>query len=325
MRASLAAIAALFLAAPGAFAGSCTLTQLTSIPATITAGNQLLVPVEINGVSLPMLFDTGTRRVALSRAAGARLDLPLFNKREAHLLGGDWLNEHSKISSIHMGAMSAAAYPALVYGTGSDGSDGRVAGLIGTEAGSIYGTERFIDIELDPAAGLIKIFEPAHCPGQVVYWAPEFNNLKMLIEPDTLRATVDVELDGKPLRAMIDTGASWTTMPSERASFRFDLGSSSPGVTPADGLTIDAQLMPASAYSFHTLKIGNITVSNPKILLADFYTDPRRATGSHFARGPLLLPDLIIGMNILKSLHLYLAYDEGTLYYTPAQPQQARG
>ena len=71
-------------------------------------------------------------------------------------------------------------------------------------------------------------------------------------------------------------------------------------------------------------KIGEIVVNNPNVMLVDFLPDTVASAGTHFRAGKPQLPDLVIGMNILKSLHLYLAYQEGVMYYTPATVAAAK-
>lgn len=322
---ALGAAATLACSASSAVAGSCTLTKLASFPARIDAENELLVPATINGTTVPMLFDTGTRGYAVTKAAAGRIGLAVNDRPpEMHLLGGQYLSESARIETITIGGIERSALRAGVIPQGGDGSDGRSAGVIGAGPGAFSADERFLDTEIDPAAGVITLFDPDHCPGQVVHWATEFSSVPVLLEAGTHQLRVDVELDGKKLLAWIDTGAAQTSMPLDHAGLNFALNPTSPGVARDKTALIDGQLMPAGAYSFHTLKIGDIVVNNPNVMLVEFYPDTIVATGSHFRAGKVELPDLVIGMNILKSLHLYLAYHEGVMYYTPASVQAAK-
>jgi predicted aspartyl protease len=318
--------AALACYASSAFAGSCTLNKLASFPARIDAENQLLVPAVIDGTTVPMVFDTGARGFAITRSAANRLGLPITDlRRERHFLGGGYLSESTQIGSFTIGGLQRkSTIEAGVLPEGGDGSDGRGAGVVGGGPGALSADERFLDTEIDPAAGVINLYDPDHCPGQVVYWAGEFDSLPMLLEPGTRKLRVDIELDGKKLLAWIDTGAAQTSMPVDHAELNFGVNAKSSGAAPAKTVLVDGQPMPASAYSFHTLKIGDIVVNNPNVMLVQFYPDTLTATGGHFRAGKAQLPDLVIGMNILKSLHLYLAYNEGVMYYTPASLQAAK-
>jgi predicted aspartyl protease len=327
---AVSAATALACCASSAFAGSCTLNKVASFPARVDAENQLLVPAVIDGTTIPMVFDTGARGFAITRSAVNRLGLPITDLRhEKHFLGGGYLSESTQIGHFTIGGLQRSGVEmntieAGILPEGGDGSDGRGAGVIGGGPGALSTDERFLDTEIDPAAGVINLFDPGHCPGQVVYWAGEYNSLPMLLEPGTRKLRVDIELDGKKLLAWIDTGAAQTSMPVDHAELNFGVNANSPGAAPGKSVLVDDQPMPASSYSFHTLKIGDIVVNNPNVMLVQFYPDTLTATGRHFRAGKVQLPDLVIGMNILKSLHLYLAYNEGVMYYTPASLPAAK-
>lgn len=312
LAACLTVIAA-FSFASAALADDCALKKIASAPATITAGNQLLVSASIDGTILPMVFDTTSPRMGLSRAAVTRLGLPIATGREAFVFGGPPVIDRARMSELKFGPVSMPVTQALVFNAGGDGSDGKAAGQLG-------GRALFFDVEIDPAAGRVNFFDQHHCPGHVVYWAPEYNTLTAYVDARSDWLTTEVELDGKKLRAVIDTGASWTTMPQRHAQDLFGLGDKSPGMSQADGVMLGGEIDPAMAYTFHTLKLGDIVVNNPRIMVARVDYNDDSNTGSHFHEHELVMPDLLIGMNILKSFHLYIAYEEGVIYYTPAKP-----
>lgn len=77
--------------------------------------------------------------------------------------------------------------------------------------------------------------------------------------------------------------------------------------------------------AFASLKVGDVTVTNPLIEIlpdaaeASFW---RNHTGK-IDRDPIFglrfqAAPIILGMDILRKLHLYVAYGEKTLYVTPA-------
>ncbi len=59
-------------------------------------------------------------------------------------------------------------------------------------------------------------------------------------------------------------------------------------------------------YPFATLTFEGIEVRNPNILILDTGSDSRDA-------------ELIVGIGVLRQLHLYIAYGEKTLYLTGAE------
>jgi hypothetical protein len=64
-------------------------------------------------------------------------------------------------------------------------------------------------------------------------------------------------------------------------------------------------------YPFSTLALQGVTVNNPEIDLVPqsaFFRDGRG-------------PQLLLGIGVLRQLHIYVAYDEQVLYVTPAEAQ----
>jgi hypothetical protein len=77
-------------------------------------------------------------------------------------------------------------------------------------------------------------------------------------------------------------------------------------------------------HQFKTLDFDGIAVGNLSVaIVPDFLKDKYGATAltgtrivSRTANDEF--PDMLIGMNVLKHLHIYIAYGEGKLYATPA-------
>ena len=89
------------------------------------------------------------------------------------------------------------------------------------------------DIELDFAGGKMNYFSPDHCEGQVVYW-PSAAIAAVPMRFVNHHLILDVMLDGKPQRAIIDTGAPQTTLSMGRRPQRVFLAITAEGVADAD-------------------------------------------------------------------------------------------
>lgn len=119
-----------------------------------------------------------------------------------------------------------------------------------------------------------------------------------------------VTLDGKDVRATLDTGASRSVLGLEAAedTFSFDEKNASLKVL---GTTRSGH---SYKFPFNTLLfgeagavLGSVTVINPDLILVS--RSDSRLPGS---------PDLILGMGVLRQLHLYIDYKEKKLYVTAA-------
>lgn len=321
---------------------SCSLTKIGTIPARITPQNQLLLDAKIGTVPVPLLLDTGAGWHGLTRPMGQKLGLQFLtpsnssrdsvlahrsvrtnlvdhtapelalNDGTARPLGGkSVLTDKVTVSDVTLGAIRSGSIDFYALGQGGDGSDGQAAGVLGAS------NLRSADLEIDPAAGQVKLFDQNHCEGRTVYWSSNYEALPIHIDPRTQWLLVDVELDGQKLTGMIDTGASWTVIPTGAALDRFGLSPTSPGAIAApEGMTIDAQPQEAVAFNFKSLRIGDITIHNPRILAASLRHDTDTATGSHMSVQSQIMPDILIGMNILKNFRLYIAYHEEKIYLT---------
>ncbi len=108
---------------------------------------------------------------------------------------------------------------------------------------------------------------------------------------------------------ILDSGSPVSLLGMGAAGRMFDLDEKSPGVVPAGTLSGGAGgQIGAYAYPFKSLTMGGLAVANPKILLSDTHS-----FGKDRAQG-------LLGMNVLRRLHLYFAYRERELYISAASP-----
>jgi hypothetical protein len=198
--------------------------------------------------------------------------------------------------------------------------------------GGIWGSEMLsiVDFDFDFAANKINLFSQDHCIGNVMYWRAPASAPTIAVVPmafnDAGHITFRMELDGRRVSAMLDTGASATLLNLDlaRRAFRVDLNA--PDVERAGEVTGGYS---ASVYRrrFKSLAFDQVVVSNPMItMFPDMMTGmtsnaPR--TGSLIREDRGLLPDLVLGMDTLSQLHVYVASRERRLYITAANPPAA--
>jgi len=112
-----------------------------------------------------------------------------------------------------------------------------------------------------------------------------------------------VELDGKKIPAHLDTGSSRSVLSLDEAENLF-------GFKETDAALKSLASTPTGhvfKYPFKTLTFGSVTVQNPDLELV-----------SSIDEGLPGGPPLILGMGILRQLHMYIAYRENVLYVTAA-------
>ena len=112
---------------------------------------------------------------------------------------------------------------------------------------------------------------------------------------------IGIVIDGKEIAAQIDTGSSRSLFSLDEAQRLFGFDASALAALQEDGLGRRQK------YPFKALTFGGVSVANPDIILV-----PDAESRLH---GP---PHIILGMGILRQLHLYISYREKKLYVTPA-------
>ena len=266
----------------------CRLISLGSVPMEMDGTGRITVPVTFNGVEKRIMVDTGATASAITAATATELKLPaeeMRNRGSVVMWGGNKASRIATVNEFGIAGMKGKDFLFFVINRYVES-----AGLLG---GDIF---RSYDVDLDFANAKFTMFSADHCPGQVVYWT-RGPYAAVPFEVNDNHIAVKLKLDGKNVKAILDTGAPDTDMSLEKAAWEFDL---------------DKKLLAKSRhYPFNTLSLGGINVANPAIelvpdresVLMGQYTDDI---------------NMILGMGILRRLHLYISYKEKMIYVTPA-------
>src|SRR4051812_21349001 len=230
------------------------LRMLNSVPLEMR-GAQILVPVTINGTSQKMLLDTGgvTSQISENFARDAKLRL-----RDSHLrlisVNGKASEKEAKLDEFVLGRLKATDTAFQI--TPLPFRD--LAGILALNFFLAY------DVDLDFAAAKLNFISPDHCEGQVVYW-PASAVTSVPIRVKDGHITVQVTLDDHPLEAIIDTGASQTTMSMETAHTIFHLTADGPDMVSLGTVNGDPGLK-SYGHIFTSLGFGGVAVRNPHII-----------------------------------------------------------
>jgi hypothetical protein len=278
----------------------------------------MMVPITLNGVEKKFLFDTGGAINSISRATVAELKLPEYhsNYRTSDLYGGD-SNSFVQVRDV-------------IFGTGKTGGiqfqvmsnlalDNGIAPFDGILSTGVFAHD---DFDLDFGAERVNFFSTDHCEGRVVYWPHQvLAVVPMRMEQGHIN--VPITLDGHPLRAILDTGSTRTNLNIVRAQEKLSFLPDAPAPPDTPKGDPDNKVYPRR---FSTLSFEGVTVSNPLIVIRplQFGGGKNDATvlGSRAQheddQANRLSPDMIIGMDILRHLHVYIATNEQKLYITEA-------
>ena len=290
------------------------LKQMASVQMfQLSDGYQNLVPVSINGHPRLFLFDTGGFRTQISNSAVTELNLtPQYTRAHLYDLSGNSTNFFVTIEQLGIANLRLENQRLPVATV----VNGAMDGLLASDMFLRY------DFDVDFGAGKLNYFQPEHCPGKVVYW--QGADAPVAVIPvrvkDNTHIILPVKLDGQDFQALLDTGASRTAIYQDVAKQAFGLQPGGAGMDKAGPVNGDPNL---SSYThvFKTLELEGITISTPRVLIV-----PERSgsqiteTGSHI-RG-VGNPDeqMVLGMDILRHLHVYFSSKEKLLYVTGGSP-----
>lgn len=306
---SMAALAFLTLAPATAQAQECALHYVTGVSMTPAQPNRMMVPVTLNGAPTMMILDTGG---VVSQVTRETIDTMNLTERRSPRRVLDILGNMSRTSArVQAFTLGSLHFTDLDLQVESDLSlGGNSGGLVSTDLLARY------DVDIDFGSNRLNFFEPSHCGKTQLYWPTE----PVAVVPFALsdfHITVPMTLDGHRMSAVLDTGAPFTTLNLDAAERVFDLAPGKLQVFGSGGKS--GPLQDVYTHRFSSMILEGIAVAHPQMLIVPFHVDSEETEPlwGHLPR--LQHPsDVIIGMDVLRTLHIYIAYRERLLYVTRA-------
>jgi Aspartyl protease len=280
----------------------------------------VFVPVSLQQQTKYLLLDTGGTISELMPAAVSELGLASVKTPTLRFydVRGNYVDHHTIVPDFAIGGLTGHNVDFVVGPNDLFRDSSNVAGILGP------GILRYYDVALDIAGKKLTLLSQDHCDGKVVYWkANSVAVVLMQVAKASGHIVVPVTLDGQTLSANLDTGASRSTLNLSVAEGDFHLNEKQPDMIPV-GRMRDKDDSIVFRHAFKSLSFEGLTITNPSL---DIIPDLERgqmerppATGTRMPDSSVeqKLPDLLIGMDILRHLHLYIAYKEQKLYITPA-------
>lgn len=270
---------------------NCKLGRYASLPITIDESGGVTVPIKVEDQVQNMLVDTGGAFSMLTESAAARLKLFRMAIPLAwmEMFGGrkldHYVTAHSmEIAGAHVHDRDFVLIPDDALPPGVDG-------ILAPDILQVF------DVDFDFAASKLNLFSQEHCEGKVVYWTHDPHAQIPFKLDDDRHIKIDLQLDGKDVSTILDTGSDLSLLSLETAEDLFGF----------DEATLKKNKY---HYPFKTLTLQGVIVNNPDILLVP--DDKSKIMGD------IGQPKMILGMGILRQLHLYIAYREHNIYVTAA-------
>ena len=299
---------------------------INSLPMEKVPGSDTMtVNATFEGNPEKMLVDIGRMPTQLWNTPAAKLHLAVQDAPSLDF-GGRFFQGGARVQSFTLGNMQSGGFHIQIR-PDPDTANAPFDGTIGNDVMWHY------DVDLDFAHQKMNFFEPEQCKGAGVYWSPStitsvpivaYNGLEYSDRSPIPRLNttyVPVTLDGHTIIALLDTRADRTFMNPDVASKIFGVNADSQDTANvSDGGT----LIKARLHTFSSLSLGGLTANNPQIAIPlDITTQSTNIFhASKVARDTYslheILPDLVIGMDLLKHSHLYVSFRNDRVYVSAA-------
>jgi Aspartyl protease len=317
----------------------------------IPASDLVTVPVEINGKKKQFLLDVGTNATEISQAAVKELGLTQPIKHNETYNSGFMPQTFGHEGSAGVGGQTTQISVVDVRGAQAEADSRPLVGIenftIGTATGhnlvfAVAGSSKVgtaqpydglmtgsffqqYDVELDFSGKKISYLTPTACTDlqQVAYWP----HGQVAAVPMTMadgKITVQVTIRGKPVNAVLDTSAAHTIMRRDVAERILGLKAGTPEMMPADDMR-DGLDMPIYRHVFPQVSFadGINAYDIPALIQTNSMTynvhrETRLGSRAQFKQEERI-PDLTLGMDVLRQLHLYVVYSQNSIYVTAAK------
>ncbi|HXE66089.1 MAG TPA: aspartyl protease family protein [Rhodanobacteraceae bacterium] len=293
------AACALLVCAASASAAGCTLGKYGTL-AVEMIGERPTTLVKVNGAATRFAIDTGAWFNFMSRANAEALGLRLVPAPFGFRMGGIGGSASAEVATIKdLGFLDTDLHHVDFVVGGSDAGEGSLgANLLD-----------FADLEIDLAHGKVTMFKPDGCrKSALAYWVKDggtYNvaDLHPSVDFNDRRSFVDVTINGKMVRALLDSGAVATLL-DRRAAERVGIDLHGPGVRPGGRIgglgekTYQSWIVPIDSFS-----VGTETIQHSEMLVMD----GNLGDGS---------TDMILGVDFMLAHHMYIANSQRKLYFT---------
>jgi hypothetical protein len=253
-----------------------------------------------------MIVDTGAWGTLLFESEARKLGVVLRRTGAvAYGVGGASDVYSVRVKEFRLGSLSERDADLVVTGQSLGGVQGVVGAKFLLQA----------DLEFDLPHGKIRFFKPHGCAGdQVVYWGEAYAVAPMIPTQDD-QILVQVRVNGAPVVAQMDTGASGSILTTGAAA-KAGVRPGSPGVVPA-GSTHGLGRAPTPIYlgRFTSFSFGEETIKNAELGVADlFVADRATELGTRVPAPVSDQPQMLLGADFFRSHRVFIAREQHRVY-----------
>jgi predicted aspartyl protease len=296
-------------------ARACRYVRIGTVPVK-WQGARLRVLGSINGVPVPMIVDTGASNVMIPNSLIDPLGLPVIEATKGDGYGGGGV---SKVSAVRTSRMS--------IGDVRNVGQLMLVDLDSSNRDVLVGDDFLFEHDLEINDREMAFFSPQDCgDSSLAYWdrLTPYASLEFM-DKSNPNPVVRVTINGKALRALVDTGATSSIL-DLAAARALGVDPRARGVAPfAAGAIGTHSLMVWPPEQFDTFEVGGEIIRHPRLAVADIFGNARRELSFSWLK-LRNAPDLILGADFLRAHRLlfaqsqhrmYLSYTGGSVFDAP--------
>jgi predicted aspartyl protease len=277
-------------------AQNCLLHVAAAVDMETMPDGRVTIPVKFEGHDHRLMVDTGgyinTVTPQLAREEGYATEVSHGNRLQG--VGNRVLKTYVVSKDFSIGNAHGEDYEFYVDVFNNLFADGTLA----PEILANY------DVDLDFGHDRLNLIQPQHCAGGVVYWTKSPAIILPMEIEDRTHIRIPVTIDGKTIMATVDTGSAISIVTMRAATQFFGINEKSAGLQSRGIVAVNGMPAPVYVYPFQDLTFGGVTIRRPFIeIVSDAVWNK---------------DDLLLGIDVLRQLHLYIAYGEKKLYVTSA-------
>ena len=274
------------------------------------AGHQVLA-ADVNGKRANLIADTGAATTSLALSSAPRLGVSLSLRRgDVQGIGGGEHAYEGVAGTLRISQL--VLHGRFVGGIGSL-PDAQVDGVLGMDVLTSY------DIDLDFTGQHILLFDPAGgCGVPTVALAPPLYSARLVSIKNDALAEVDVTIDGKRVRALIDSGSPSSVL-FRRAASLLDLDLSRfNGPEHHEDRGLGPKRIRSFTQVFASIAVGSFDLRG---LVVEVLDQPdfgfnRIHTGSLLADdddGQIGGEQMVLGLDFLSRVHAWISHSSHRL------------
>ena len=293
--ARLSILLALLLTLTAAAHAACRVDARATVPLAWVNGH-ILVTVAVNDTDATFILDTGAERTLMGEDVVHQLALQrdTWVASTVRGVGGIEQRPNALPRSLRLGAVTLRRKTLTGDTSVTVGPlpmsivDGhQIAGLLGRDFLSPF------DLDIDLPTHTLTLYDVSGCAGRFLPWSASYAAVPATM-PMGSAIVLQVAVDGRLLRALLDTGAS-ATLIAAPGMYRLgvtpdmlarDPGGSASGVGPAQ--------IPMRLHRFASLRVGSEVAHDPKLWVAPVHIVP--------------IVDMLLGADWLHSRRVWLSF-----------------